>query len=177
MGRSISSGPMNLCMDMFLRYSQIWSSPVVGSSSFPQSPPLPSVTWVVWLEHLSVETKTKKSLITSAFSMSWVARSPVLFQRGPTFSLVFPLSLMYFSCCPASFNSIRALAFLTWSLTAWTVFVFLPGYLFLCPPLLASFLSFSRSSLFIHISLLSFLPDFLFIVMFFLSLAEVVLEH
>jgi len=33
----ISSGPMDLCTFKFLRKSQNWSSPLVGSSSFSQS--------------------------------------------------------------------------------------------------------------------------------------------
>lgn len=85
MSRCISSGPMVLCTFMFLRCSQVWSSPTVGNALFPQSLPVPSVTWVVWLEHSSVNTKAKKSLITSAFSTSWVARSLSCSRDGPHF--------------------------------------------------------------------------------------------
>jgi len=44
---------------------------------------------------LVVKTEANKLLSTSAFSISQVARSPVSFQRGTTFFLVFLLSLTY----------------------------------------------------------------------------------
>lgn len=53
-----------------------------------------------------------------------VTRSPISFQRDPTFFLVFLYCYWSFSCCLwrlARFNSIRALAFLTWSLAAQTI--------------------------------------------------------
>ena len=52
----ISSGPMDLCTFRFLRQSRTWSSPTVGGSSFSQSPPSPSATWAVWVEHLLLKT-------------------------------------------------------------------------------------------------------------------------
>jgi len=55
----------------------------------------PSATWVVWLERLLVKTEAKKSLSTLAFSISCVTKSPISLQRGPTFPLVFLLSLTY----------------------------------------------------------------------------------
>jgi len=91
----ISSGPLDLYTFRFLRQSQTWSSPTAGGSSFSQSLTLPSVSWVVWLEHLLLKTEAKKSFSTSAFSTSQVTRSPASFQRGPTFSLVFLLSVTY----------------------------------------------------------------------------------
>lgn len=82
--------------------SQTWS-PTVGSSSFSEFLPLPSMTWVVGLQNWLVKTKAKKSLSTSAFSMSRITTSSVSFWRGPTFSLVFCLSpmnpLKSFCCC------------------------------------------------------------------------------
>lgn len=63
------------------------------------------------------------SLPTSAFSMSQVTKSPVFFQRRPTFPLVLILSPTYLQklfLSPlmflARFNSTRALAFLACSL-------------------------------------------------------------
>jgi len=50
--------------------------------------PVPA-TWVVWLEHLPLKPEAKKSLSTSNFSIFQVTRSPVSFQREPTFSLDF----------------------------------------------------------------------------------------
>jgi len=49
----------------------------------------------VWLETLMVKTEAKKSLSTSAFSVSLMTRSPVSFQRRLTSSLALLLSLIY----------------------------------------------------------------------------------
>lgn len=73
----------------FLRQSQTWS--MMGLQSLP----FPSVTQVVWLEHLLVKTETKMLLNTSVFPMSSVTKTPISFQRGPTFPLVFLLSPVY----------------------------------------------------------------------------------
>ena len=58
--RCTSSVPMDLCTFRFHRWSWTLSSPTEGSSSFSQSLPSSSVTWVVWLEHLPVKTEVKK---------------------------------------------------------------------------------------------------------------------
>lgn len=136
--RCISLGSTGLCTFTFLRWSQTWPSPALGGSSFYQSLPLSSATWVMWLQHLLVKVEAKKSLRTSASSTIQVTRSPISFRRGSTFSLVFLLSPRYLQKVVSlplmsldKFNSIRAVAFLTWSLTAWTISLFLPGYLFL----------------------------------------------
>lgn len=68
--------------------------PTVSSSSFPQSLPLPSATWAVWLERILLETEAKRSLTTSAFSVLWVTRSPISSWVGHAFSLVSVLSLL-----------------------------------------------------------------------------------
>lgn len=59
---------------------------------FSHSLPLLPVTWAGSLGHLILKTE-EKGLSSSAFSRSWL--SPVFFQRGPTFSLVFLLSPTY----------------------------------------------------------------------------------
>lgn len=81
--RWILSGPMDLCTSKFLKWSQTWSSPAVGGSSFSQFLPLPSANWMMWLKHLLVNTEAKTSLSTSAFSRSQVMRWPHFFQRRP----------------------------------------------------------------------------------------------
>lgn len=108
-----------------------------------------------------------KSLSTSSFSISWVTRSPLSFWRDPTLFLVFLYRYKSLSCCPwwlARFNSIRALAFLTSSLAAQTISVHSSQAT--CPhPVQASILGLrlSRSSLFIHVGFLVFLPHFPFV--------------
>lgn len=49
----MSSGPTDLCTFRFLKQSQTPSSSTVDGSSFSQSLPLPSATWVVWLKHFT----------------------------------------------------------------------------------------------------------------------------
>lgn len=56
----ISLSPINLCTFKSLRWSQTWTFPTAGGFSFSQSLPLPSVTCMVWLEHLPVQIKAKK---------------------------------------------------------------------------------------------------------------------
>lgn len=135
--RYISPGLMDLCIFKFLKWSQIWSH-IDGSFSFSQFLLLSFMAQVVLLEHLLVKTKATKSVSTSAFSISCLTRSPVSFWRGFTFSLVFLLSLMLLQklflllLVPlARFNFIRALAFLTWSLTAWITSLYSSQLLFL----------------------------------------------
>uniref|UniRef100_A0A8B9S2F8 Uncharacterized protein n=1 Tax=Apteryx owenii TaxID=8824 RepID=A0A8B9S2F8_APTOW len=116
---------------------------------------------------------TKKACSNSAFSVSFVTRAPTPFSKGPTFSLVFLLLLMYLKkpfllslTSLARFNSKRALAFLVASLHTLTTFLYSSQVA--CPPfhfLYTSFLwlSFARSSLLIHAGLLPPLLDFLLI--------------
>lgn len=109
---------------------------------------------------LLVKTEAKKSLSTSTSSTSQVTRSPVPFQRRAAFSPFFLLSPTYLSklfllplTSVARFNSIRALTFLTWSLAAWTIFLYYAQATRPCVNPLEGFflcLSLSRSSLFIH---------------------------
>lgn len=58
----ISSGPMDLCTFRFLNWSQTWSSPTVGGSSFFQSLTLPSVAQSMRMELLTVRTEAKKKV-------------------------------------------------------------------------------------------------------------------
>lgn len=81
----ISSGPVDLRTFRFLGWSQTKSSPVVGSSSFSQSLPLPPGTHAVQLEHLLVKAEAKTLSSISVFSISWVTWFPVSFQGMPTF--------------------------------------------------------------------------------------------
>lgn len=52
---------VDLCTFTFLGWSQTWIFPTAGGSSFSQPLPLSSVTCMVWLEHLPVQTKAKKN--------------------------------------------------------------------------------------------------------------------
>lgn len=93
--------------------------------------------------------------------------------RGPTFFLVFFLSLTYwekFLLLPlaalSKLNSISALAFLIWPLAAHTISLYSSQATFPCfHPLQAYILclNLSRNSLFILEGLLALLPDFLFV--------------
>ena len=130
---------------------------------------LGSGAWDSWRLALLVKMEAKTAFSTSAFSMSCLTRSPVSLGNGPTFSLVLHLSLLYLqnpillpltSLTRSNFS--WAVAVLTVSLHAWTVF--LCSSLVTCPCfhlLYASFLwlDFVRSSSFIHLCLLAFLLD------------------
>lgn len=121
-----------------------------------------------------VKAEAKQLRSASAFSVSYVTRSPVSFSSGPTFSLACLLSPMYlqkpflFLTSLATFNSSWALSFLISSLGVQTMSLY-PSQVtcFFFHPPYASFLclSLSRSSLFIHTGLLAFLPYFLFVEM------------
>lgn len=81
-----TSSPMDLYIFRFLRWTQTCSSPTVCSSLlFPDL--------VFGFCDLLVEAEAQKSLSTSAFSMSWIIRSPISFLKWHTFSLVYLLSL------------------------------------------------------------------------------------
>lgn len=75
----ISLGPTDLHMFTFFKWSQTWSS-TIGGTSFPQSLPQGLQTWEMWEVRLTVKTEAKKgNLSTSAFSMSVITSSPVVF--------------------------------------------------------------------------------------------------
>ena len=85
--------------------------------------PLVSGVWDCWQLILLVKTKAKKALSTSAYSVSFVTRSPAPFSSRPTFSLVTLLLFTYLQnpflssfTLLTRFNSRSALAFLTLSL-------------------------------------------------------------
>lgn len=65
-----------------------------------QSLPLPPVIYLVCLEHMSLKTEAKKSLNTSAFSLSQLPRFPFPSRAGPHFSL----SLFCNQCTSRSFS-------------------------------------------------------------------------
>lgn len=121
-----------------------------------------------WLELLLVMSRAKKWLSASAFSISQVTRSLFSFWRGPTFSLVFLFSWHIqrnFSCCAWHHwpdYSLRALAFLAWSVAVHTLL--LPSSLSLLQSSIGFFLSefgFVQKLLFIFAGLLANLPNFL----------------
>ena len=127
--RGTSSGPMDLFPFRFLRRSQMWSSPTGGGSSFSQSSPClcclqpDSVAGA-----LASENWGKKA--TEYLILLYITGNQFscFLQRGPTFSLVFLLSLTYLRklfllplMSLARFNSIRVLALLTSALAALTI--------------------------------------------------------
>lgn len=152
-----------VCTFRLLRWSQARSS-AVGSFSFSWLPPLPSATWEVWLEHLSVRTAKKASEYLSLLHIP----GNISFWRGPTIFLFSLLSLthlqkIYFVVFDilAGFNSTRVLSFPTWSLSAQAISLYsskttcpcfrpLPFNVWICP----------GAPLFIHAGLLGVLPHF-----------------
>lgn len=75
----ISLSLMDLCMFMFLEWSQIWSSTVMCWTLFPHSLPWDLGTREVCEEQLSAKTEAKILLSSWAFSMWIITRSPVSF--------------------------------------------------------------------------------------------------
>lgn len=69
---------LELCMSSFFKYLLTWSYSIEGKYSLHQPRPLVSGTWDSWRLVILVKTEAKKTLSTSALSMSFVARSPAL---------------------------------------------------------------------------------------------------
>ena len=126
----ISSGLMDLCNCKFLRWSQTWASLIVSGFSFSLSLPLLSVTWAVVAGPLAGDKWGKK--VIDYLSLLHILGNQVscfflekvhIFPGLPSVSddlyklLLSPLTSL------ARFNSVRALAFIIWSLATQTVFL------------------------------------------------------
>lgn len=144
----IPSACMALGMFSLLKYSLAWSFSTNSISYLLHIISQIFGTWDSWRPVLLVRTEAKKAFSTSAFSLSSVTTTLILFS-GLMFSLVFFLSLVYLQkpfllplTSVARFNSIWASVFLTSSLYSSTC-VCLTGYLSLFPPSVYIFLVFS----------------------------------
>jgi len=73
----ISSGPIDLCIFRFLRWSRTSSSFIVGGTLPPQSLPCDPSTKEVWEKRLPVKTEAATLLTSLAFSSSIVTSFPV----------------------------------------------------------------------------------------------------
>lgn len=166
----IPSGPMDLCMSIFFKFSLAWSSSMKVKSSLLQTYPVVSEAWVSLRLYLFIRTESNNVLSTLAFFMP---SSLVLFNSRLIFCLVFLLLFMYlwkpflFSfTSPAPCSSSRsALTFLTPSLQGETEALYSSWGISCCFHLLA-FTSFLcpasvKSSLLMHADLLLPMLDFL----------------
>ena len=126
----ITSGPMDLWVCSFLKWSLTQSSSTKGGSSFLQAFSLTPRDWDSQGPALALKTKAKKAFINFVFSVSSITRTPTSFSSSPTLSLVFHLLPMYLKkpfllslTSLATFNYRWVLHFLVASLRALTTFL------------------------------------------------------
>jgi len=167
----ISSGPTDLWMFGFLRWSQTWSLLTTGGALLPQSPSSKLIIWGLCDRQLLEKTKARKLLSDSAFSLSVVTSLPMSLtgERYTLFNFPFLIKVpveaslvLLGTPCQVSFK--LGLGFL-YPIPTWpnSFLILFPQYLSLFP-LLVHFLlafQFDQQVPFSHTGLLPSFPDFI----------------